>query len=59
MSDNDQKKPLTRLNTDAEAEQFVSEADLSEYDLSGGQTMQFEFEAKAGTRGVPYQRFIR
>jgi len=47
MSDNDKKKPLPRLNTDAEAEQFVSDADLSEYDLSGGKTMQFEFEAKS------------
>jgi len=47
MSDNDKNKPLPRLNNDAEAEQFVSDADLSEYDLSGGKTMQFEFEANS------------
>ena len=41
------KKPLPNLQTDDEAERFVSEADLTEYDLSGLQTMQFEFQPKS------------
>ena len=47
MSDNDKRKPLPRLTTDEEAERFVDEADLSEYDLSGFKPMQFEFEKKS------------
>ncbi len=40
------KKPsLPRFNTDEEAEKFVEEADLTEYDLSG-EEMHFEFEKK-------------
>jgi predicted DNA binding CopG/RHH family protein len=41
------KKPLPNLQTDAEAERFVAEADLTEYDLSGLRTMQFEFQPKS------------
>lgn len=74
----DKKQPLPRFESDEAAEKFVEEADLSEYDLSGGQPMAFEFEkkttqvnmrmpeklvdaikAKARSRGMPYQRFIR
>jgi predicted DNA binding CopG/RHH family protein len=40
-------KPLPALTTDEAAEQFVSTADLSTYDLSGFKPTQFEFEAKA------------
>ena len=47
MSDNDKRKPLPRLKTDEEAERFVAEADLSEYDLSGFKPARFEFEKKS------------
>ncbi len=40
-------KPLPLLLTEEEAEHFVDTADLSEYDLSGGRVMRFEFEEKA------------
>jgi predicted DNA binding CopG/RHH family protein len=40
------KKKLPKLSTDKEAEKFVAEADLTEYDLSGLKTMQFEFQPK-------------
>jgi predicted DNA binding CopG/RHH family protein len=42
-------KPLPPLRSDAEAEQFVDTADLSEYDLSGFQPMRFEIEPKAAS----------
>jgi predicted DNA binding CopG/RHH family protein len=41
------KKPLPKLQTDDEAERFVAEADLTEYDLSGLQTVRFEFQPKS------------
>ncbi len=47
MSDNEKRKPLPRLKTDEEAERFVDEADLSEYDLSGFKPARFEFEKKS------------
>jgi len=72
------KKEWPVLRTDEEAERFVEEADLSEYDFSKLVPMHFEFakkdervnmrlpgellaavKAKAKTRGLPYQRFIR
>jgi predicted DNA binding CopG/RHH family protein len=34
------------LRTDEEAEKFVDEADLSEYDLSGGKLIRFELKPK-------------
>jgi predicted DNA binding CopG/RHH family protein len=40
------KKKLPSFKTDAEAEHFVDKADLTEYDLSGGTPMRFEFEKK-------------
>ena len=40
------KKKLPSFKTDADAERFVDTADLSEYDLSGGRPVQFEFERK-------------
>jgi predicted DNA binding CopG/RHH family protein len=40
------KKKLPELKSDEEAEQFVAEADLTAYDLSGMRTVQFEFEPK-------------
>jgi predicted DNA binding CopG/RHH family protein len=44
------KKPLKQLpilRTDKEAEDFVDNADLSEYDLSGFRLVRFEFEPKS------------
>ncbi len=41
------KKKIPPFNTDEEAEAFVAMADLSAYDLSGGQPVRFEFERKA------------
>lgn len=48
------KKPSRRLKqfpvlrTDKEAEDFVANADLSEYDFSQFRPMRFEFEPKTG-----------
>ena len=68
-------KPLPSLRTDEEAEKFVAESDLTEYDLSGMRLVRFEFQPKragqlrfitarrgkaaAANAGMPYQRFIR
>jgi predicted DNA binding CopG/RHH family protein len=41
-------KPMPSLRTDVEAEKFVEESDLSQYDLSGFKPMQFEIEPKKG-----------
>jgi predicted DNA binding CopG/RHH family protein len=41
------KKKLPGLRTDKEAEEFVATSDLTQYDLSGMQTVQFEFAPKA------------
>ncbi|RDD61513.1 CopG family antitoxin [Ferruginivarius sediminum] len=40
-------KKIPRFKSDAEAEDFVATADLSEYDLSGAKPVRFEFEKKA------------
>src|SRR4051812_17560745 len=40
------KKRIPTFKTDKEAEDFVASADLTEYDLSGGQPVHFEFEKK-------------
>jgi predicted DNA binding CopG/RHH family protein len=40
------KKPIPSFETDEEAERFVDTADLSEYDLSGGQIVRFELKPK-------------
>ena len=42
-------KPLSPLTSDAEAEDFVETADLSDCDLSGFTTMRFEIEPKAAS----------
>ena len=39
-------KQFPRFNSDEEAERFVETADLSEYDFSGFEAKQFEFERK-------------
>jgi predicted DNA binding CopG/RHH family protein len=41
------KKKIPTFRSDEEAEGFVDTADLSEYDLSGGRPVRFEFEKKA------------
>jgi predicted DNA binding CopG/RHH family protein len=41
------KKKIPSFNSDQEAQTFVDTANLAEYDLSGGQAMQFEFQAKS------------
>ncbi len=41
------KQPLPILKSDKEAEDFVAQADLTQYDLSGGHTVRFEFEPKS------------
>jgi predicted DNA binding CopG/RHH family protein len=41
------KKKLPKLSTDREAEDFVAKSDLTQYDLSGMTTVQFEFAPKA------------
>jgi predicted DNA binding CopG/RHH family protein len=46
MSDRKKLKPIPRLKTDKEAERFIEEADLTEYDLSGFKSVRFEFEKK-------------
>jgi predicted DNA binding CopG/RHH family protein len=40
-------KQMPSLRNDAEAEEFVEQADLSQYDLSGFKPMRFEIEPKA------------
>lgn len=46
MSDKSRLKRLPVLKTDEDAERFVEEADLTEYDLSGFQEARFEFQKK-------------
>jgi predicted DNA binding CopG/RHH family protein len=41
------KKPWPVLKTDEEAERFVAEADLSEFDFSAMTPVRFEFEPKS------------
>ena len=41
------KKKFPVLTSDAEAERFVDEADLSEYDFSDFKPMRFELEPKS------------
>ena len=40
------KKKIPTFETDKEAQDFVDTADLTEFDLSGGTPIQFEFEPK-------------
>ncbi|MGH8101492.1 MAG: CopG family antitoxin [Chthoniobacterales bacterium] len=41
------KKKIPTFNTDKDAQDFVDTADLTQYDLSGGMPVQFEFEPKS------------
>ena len=47
MSNNSKLKLPPRLNVDEEAERFVDEADLTEYDLTGFTPVRFEFDKKS------------
>lgn len=40
------KKPLPKLKSDKDAEEFVAHADLTDYDLSGLRRVRFEFAPK-------------
>ncbi len=40
------KRPIPNFDSDEAAEHFVATADLSDYDLSGGQIMRFELKPK-------------
>ena len=42
-------KPMPSLRSDAEAEQFVASADLSEYDLSAFKPTRFEYQPKSAS----------
>lgn len=46
------KKPLPPLNSDEEAERFVDEADLSEYDLSGMKPFRLVLRERLGPSPV-------
>jgi predicted DNA binding CopG/RHH family protein len=41
------KKKLPKLKSDKEAEDFVANSDLTEYDLSGMRMVRFEFQPKS------------
>ncbi len=41
------KKKLPRFKSDKEAEEFVEQADLTEYDLSGMRPVRFELQPKS------------
>lgn len=41
------KKPLPKLTSDEEAEAFVAQSDLTDYDLSAMRMVRFEFQPKS------------
>jgi predicted DNA binding CopG/RHH family protein len=47
MNANDSLKKLPVLTSDEDAERFLDEADLTEYDLSDFKSTRFEFEKKS------------
>lgn len=49
MSNKKNLKSIPQFKTDEEAEKFIDEADLSQYDLSGFNPVHFEFERKSST----------
>ena len=49
-------KAMPSITSDADAEQFVESADLSEYDLSGFAPINFEFEPKAAALNMRLPR---
>ena len=49
MTDRKDLKPLPVLKTDEEAERFVDQADLTEYDLSAFQPARFKLQNKTAS----------
>jgi predicted DNA binding CopG/RHH family protein len=49
MADTAKLKKLPTLKSDREAEDFVATADLTQYDLSGGEFVRFELKPKNKT----------
>lgn len=49
MSDRKKLKPFPTFTSDAEAEEFVATADLTEYDFSGFRPLHYEFKLKDAT----------
>jgi len=47
------KKKIPTFYTDEEAEAFVADEDLSQYDLSGGEVVQFEFQPSCKSITIP------
>lgn len=47
MSVKGKNRTLPKLKSDREAEEFLASADLTEFDFSEFQQMNFEFEAKS------------
>ena len=47
MSDNKALKQFPRFDTDDDAERFVAEADLSDYDFSSFRLADFQFEPES------------
>jgi predicted DNA binding CopG/RHH family protein len=47
------KKPLPVFQKDEEAERFIAEADLTEYDLSPMRVVRFEFQPKSEGANAP------
>ncbi|HEY9010533.1 MAG TPA: CopG family antitoxin [Devosia sp.] len=52
MSDKKPLKQFPTFKTDEEAERFVEEADLSEYDFSGFRPMRYEFQTKSANMSM-------
>lgn len=47
MNDRNNLKPIPTLTSDGDAERFVNEADLTDYDLSGFNPVRFKLENKS------------
>lgn len=56
MSDPKNIKLLPRFSSDAEAEDFVANSDLTQFDLSGGQRSGYEFKTKDTTISMRVSR---
>lgn len=52
------KRSLPKFKTDEEAERFVAESDLTEYDLSGMRLVRFEFEPKSERVNMRLQKSL-
>lgn len=46
------KRTVPTFKNDTEAEDFVATADLTEYDLSGGQVIRFEMKHKENSANL-------